>query len=780
MRPAAACRPAASRERGRDAAPACAAVPARCHSAASRARPSPVGLRRSALACSPSPSGPWLAPCRGRRPRPGRCGARRRASRGAGVAGWSSVWRSSSRCCAGAASTSAPVPWLLLAARGGAATSPLLGVGSPPWSRGCRCGRCGRPPVGGRGGGPRPRPSAGSPGAGWRSARPTRPFTAVAAFGGAPLVTFAVALAGASLAYGRRSAASRPRPVGRCASPAAAAGGRPLGSRPAGARCRRRRAARSRSPSSRATCRGRAGLQRPARGRAAQPRRGHAGAGRRGRRGPQRAARPRASGRRTPPTSTPTATPTRRADRPGAVEAIGVPDPGRRRRATGDPATLLQRWDRLGPGDRPRRRPTSSGTRCRSASTCRSARCCRGHHAGSTWSAGLRRRHRARGPARRPGASVGDVICFEVAYDGLVARRGQRRAPSVLVVQTNNATFGYTAETAAAAGDVPAAGRRARPRGRSSPRPAGSARSIAPDGTVVAAQPAMFTAGTCSTRPVPLRDRDDRGRPLGALAGMDPRVPWVLAVASSRPRSRRRARRAAHRMANDEPQRRRRAAEPVPLGTGAGRHPDLQRGARTSSRSSTGSAPPCPRRTSWSSTTAARTAPARSPTSWPPPTTSVHVLHRAGKEGLGAAYVAGFGWALERGYDVVVEMDADGSHRPEELPRLLAALARRRPGARLAVGARRHGGQLAEVAGSSCPAAATLYTRLALGMPLRDATGGYRAYRARDPRAARPRRRRLAGLLLPGRPGLAGGRGAGFRVVEVPITFIEREPATAR
>src|ERR687893_87506 len=53
---------------------------------------------------------------------------------------------------------------------------------------------------------------------------------------------------------------------------------------------------------------------------------------------------------------------------------------------------------------------------------------------------------------------------------------------------------------------------------------------------------------------------------------------------------------------------------------------------------------------------------------------NVHVLHRAGKGGLGAAYVAGFGWGLDRGYDVLVEMDADGSHRPEELPRLLDRL----------------------------------------------------------------------------------------------------------
>ncbi|MGH2930095.1 MAG: glycosyltransferase, partial [Solirubrobacteraceae bacterium] len=61
----------------------------------------------------------------------------------------------------------------------------------------------------------------------------------------------------------------------------------------------------------------------------------------------------------------------------------------------------------------------------------------------------------------------------------------------------------------------------------------------------------------------------------------------------------------------------------------------------------------------------------------------VHVLHRPAKAGLGAAYIAGFGWALERGYDVLVEMDADGSHDPAQLPQLLEALG----GADLVIGA---------------------------------------------------------------------------------------------
>ena len=107
----------------------------------------------------------------------------------------------------------------------------------------------------------------------------------------------------------------------------------------------------------------------------------------------------------------------------------------------------------------------------------------------------------------------------------------------------------------------------------------------------------------------------------------------------------------------------------------------------------------------------------------------VHVLHRAAKAGLGQAYVAGFGWGRERGYDVLVEMDADGSHAPEELPRLLAALE----DADLVLGSRYvPGGGVVD-----WPAHRLLlsrggnrYTRWALRLPLADATGGFRAARA--------------------------------------------------
>ena len=101
----------------------------------------------------------------------------------------------------------------------------------------------------------------------------------------------------------------------------------------------------------------------------------------------------------------------------------------------------------------------------------------------------------------------------------------------------------------------------------------------------------------------------------------------------------------------------------------------------------------------------------------------VHVLHRPGKQGLGAAYLAGFSWAREQEYDAVVEMDADGSHAPEQLPELLAAARE----ADLVLGSRWvHGGQVVNwpVHRLVLSRGANLYTRLALGMPIKDATGG--------------------------------------------------------
>jgi dolichol-phosphate mannosyltransferase len=151
----------------------------------------------------------------------------------------------------------------------------------------------------------------------------------------------------------------------------------------------------------------------------------------------------------------------------------------------------------------------------------------------------------------------------------------------------------------------------------------------------------------------------------------------------------------------------------------------------------------------------------------------VHVLHRPGKQGLGAAYLAGFHWGLANGYDVLVEMDADGSHQPEDLPRLLTALR----DADLVLGSRWvPGGEVVNwpVSRKLISRGGTTYARLALGLPLRDATGGFRAFR----------RATLEGINLE----TVSSQGycfqidlasrairRGWRVVEVPITFVERE-----
>lgn len=152
----------------------------------------------------------------------------------------------------------------------------------------------------------------------------------------------------------------------------------------------------------------------------------------------------------------------------------------------------------------------------------------------------------------------------------------------------------------------------------------------------------------------------------------------------------------------------------------------------------------------------------------------VHVLHRPSKQGLGSAYRAGFAWGLDRDYDVLLEMDADGSHRPEDLPQILAASA---AGADLVLGSRWvPGGGVVNwpTHRRLISRGGTLYARLMLGISVRDATGGFRAFR------------RDALLKLPLDEVASQGYcfqidmtrrvlAAGMSVVEVPITFVERE-----
>ncbi|MDX8147966.1 polyprenol monophosphomannose synthase [Lentzea sp. BCCO 10_0061] len=151
----------------------------------------------------------------------------------------------------------------------------------------------------------------------------------------------------------------------------------------------------------------------------------------------------------------------------------------------------------------------------------------------------------------------------------------------------------------------------------------------------------------------------------------------------------------------------------------------------------------------------------------------VHVMHRTEKAGLGAAYVAGFQWALERDYGVICEMDADGSHAPEQLHRLLDAL----PKADLVLGSRWvPGGEVVNWPAQRkfLSLGGSLYSRLALGANIRDMTGGYRAFRADT-----LRKLNLASVASAGYcfqiDLLWRTLELGFRVREVPITFLERE-----
>jgi dolichol-phosphate mannosyltransferase len=156
----------------------------------------------------------------------------------------------------------------------------------------------------------------------------------------------------------------------------------------------------------------------------------------------------------------------------------------------------------------------------------------------------------------------------------------------------------------------------------------------------------------------------------------------------------------------------------------------------------------------------------------------VHVLHRPRKEGLGAAYVAGFAWARDHGYDAVVEMDADGSHAPEELPKLLDALR----SADVVLGSRWvRGGTVVNwpLRRLVLSRGANLYTRVALGMPIKDATGGYRAYRM--PVLDKIDIDAVASQGYCFQVDLAyRAYRSGFRLVEVPITFADREHGTSK
>jgi dolichol-phosphate mannosyltransferase len=156
----------------------------------------------------------------------------------------------------------------------------------------------------------------------------------------------------------------------------------------------------------------------------------------------------------------------------------------------------------------------------------------------------------------------------------------------------------------------------------------------------------------------------------------------------------------------------------------------------------------------------------------------IHLLRRDGKLGLGTAYVTGFRWAMERGYDAVIEMDADLSHDPADVPRLLAALGE----AELAIGSRYVPGGSTRNWGPGRRALSkmgNLYAAFWLRFGVRDSTSGFRAYRTA-----------ALGELELGSVGSEGYafqiemthrvRRSGGRIVEVPIVFVERETGASK
>ncbi|GGL09543.1 polyprenol monophosphomannose synthase [Mangrovihabitans endophyticus] len=156
----------------------------------------------------------------------------------------------------------------------------------------------------------------------------------------------------------------------------------------------------------------------------------------------------------------------------------------------------------------------------------------------------------------------------------------------------------------------------------------------------------------------------------------------------------------------------------------------------------------------------------------------IFVLHRAGKEGLGAAYVAGFGWAKDKGYDAVVEMDADGSHAPEELTAMLDVLREVDAvlGTRYVPGGSVHNWPMHRLLLSR---GGNIYIRLALGMPFKDATGGYRAYRMSVLDTIDVDTVASQGYSFQVELAWRAYR-QGFRIAEVPITFTERERGASK
>lgn len=150
----------------------------------------------------------------------------------------------------------------------------------------------------------------------------------------------------------------------------------------------------------------------------------------------------------------------------------------------------------------------------------------------------------------------------------------------------------------------------------------------------------------------------------------------------------------------------------------------------------------------------------------------VHVLHRSQKEGLGKAYIAGFRWALDHGYDLIFEMDADFSHDPRFLPTFLDAIQ----DADLVIGSRYKTGVNVinwPISRLLLSLGANQYARLVTGLPLADSTGGFKCFRRRVLEAIPLERVRSNGYAFQIEMSYLAWR-KGFRLKEIPIVFTDR------
>jgi len=157
----------------------------------------------------------------------------------------------------------------------------------------------------------------------------------------------------------------------------------------------------------------------------------------------------------------------------------------------------------------------------------------------------------------------------------------------------------------------------------------------------------------------------------------------------------------------------------------------------------------------------------------------VHILHREGKLGLGTAYIAGFRWALERKYDLVFEMDADFSHNPERLPEFLETVKE----ADLVLGSRYQGGRVNVVnwpmSRLFLSYSANIYARGVTGLPIADATGGFKCFRRNVLESIDLNSVKSNGYAFQIEMSYRAWK-RGFRLVEIPIIFFDRTEGVSK